>query len=101
MLLENKYFHCKFQIDSPQAFLHLFLCIMDQADPSYSPPPSPFHGFGDETVLPGRLEIVTEGQGDDQHVLAVKKLKLGRLGEAGQGAQVERRAHQVEMMSAT
>ena len=43
-------------------------------------PSSPgFHGFGDDTIFPGRLVLVTDGQGDEEHVVkVVRRQQTGR-----------------------
>ena len=46
-------------------------------------PPTPssrgFHGFEDNTIFPGRLVLMTEGQGDEEHVVKVcRTQKTGR-----------------------
>ena len=54
----------------------------------YHPPSSPgFHGFGDDTVLPGQLVLVTEGDGDEEQVVRVfrdKKTGMPRGGDVNQ-----------------
>ena len=49
-------------------------------DQQQHPPSSPdFHGFGPETDIPGQLVVVTEGEGEDEHVVRVfRKTRTGR-----------------------
>ena len=44
-------------------------------DPDSIPMPDEFHGFGDDTPIPGRIKIITEGEGDLERVVKVVREK--------------------------
>ena len=48
--------------------------------PTLSPPRSPvFHGFGPETTFPERIVLDTDGEGDEEHLVRVYRVKkMGR-----------------------
>ena len=42
-----------------------------EEDLEHFPMPDEFYGFGDETPIPGRLKIITKGDGDSEELVKV------------------------------
>ena len=58
---------------------HLCTQDTDTNHPTLFPPSSPdFHGFGPETSFPQRLVLDTKGEGDEEQVVKVYRMKQER-----------------------